>query len=798
MMSFARPLMLFLLILPLAWMLLIWSGRLRRGSWWLLASLTAIVLATSKPQFTLRNSKVALTLLADTSSNISDSDLKKESDFIHNIEQVRGRNELRGVPFAQIPGNRTLPAGRVPRMVMMSDGRENIGDVLRAAGKVKKLGIPIDTIPLSGRRFRDMSLDMAALPTATFAGERFPIDLVVTSPSSVLAQIVISSGHELGRPRRVLLRKGVNHVRVYTTLAEIGEVQLSMSMRAGNVGELRVSQSMSVHRPRALFVSPRGSGVAPRFIKALASAHFELIRAGSVPANLSDDQLVLLDFRSRPTIPEEQQLAIQDFVRQGGVLVAIGREQKTAANAGVRADPIDLTLPAILGNSPAIPSSCFVLVLEKSRSMSSTQMELAQLSALEIIENLSRKDLVGVLAFDDAPHWLVPIRTTNERASIVDRIESINRGGGTQIAPALGEALRQILSTTAVSKHIIFITDGRSRDIDTVSLAAEARAQHVTITTVGLVDDVNHGYLAKLARSTAGDSYLIREPWDVEQTLSRDAIAYGSSSFSNAFGPSENAARGGVPSWSASVPNNVGRFHLKPEAQVVVSDERGDPLLIRRRYGVGQAEIVTSPVLTAGKKSPLPSKVSEAIWQTVSGEIPDDRVKVAAHYDPAHDQFVIDYRAEQRGQLPAVESGIYVSGPRGIGIPLHVERVSEALFRARVSCNHASGLFRVRSLDEKIGFPQILLYTHDQEPDDHGTNDLLLRQVSELTGGSFNPDPRDIFDPNGRTATWKVDLWSALAAAAIVFVLASWILPRRQQLAAKLEFAATRHRVIHP
>ena len=816
--------MLFLLILPLTWMLLMWSGRMRRGSWLLIASLTAIVLATSKPQIFLHNSRVALTLLADTSSSISDSDLKKELDFIHNIEQVRGKNEFRVIPFAQIPvdtvgterieswspthaagsiargtdmegavraGITTLPTGRVARIVMMSDGRENIGNVLRAAETAKMLGIPIDTIPLSGRLSRDMSLDMAALPTTTFAGERFPIDLVVTSPNRVLAEIVVSPGRELGKPRRVLLQEGVSHVRVYTTLAEIGEVQLTVSLRAGKVGELRVSQPMWIHRPRALLISSNGSEFAPRLIKMLTSKRFELVRAGSVQANLSNNQLLVLDLKSQPTIPEEQQLAIREFVRRGGVLVAIGREQKTSASG---ADPIDLTLPAILGNSSAIPDSCFVLVLEKSQSMSSTQMELAQLGALEIIENLSRKDLVGVLAFDDVPHWVVPISTTNERTSIDDRIQSISPGGGTRIAPALGEALRQILSTTALSKHIIFITDGRSRDIDSLSLAAKARARHVTITTVGLVDKVNQGYLAKLARSTAGHSYLIREPWDVGQTLFREATAYGSSSFSNpALGPSGNEPGRGVRKRS-SLGNNVGLLRLKTKAQVVVSNERGDPLLVKWQYAEGQAEVVTAPVLSAGKNSPLSKKVSEAIWQTVADKMPGERGKTAARYEPAHDEFVIDYQAEQGGQRSAVESGICAIGPHGFGIPLHVERVSETLFRARVSCNHASGVFRVRSQDEQSGFPQILLNRHDQELDDHGTNDLLLRRVSELTAGRFNPDPRDIFDPHGRTATRKVDLWPALAAVAIMFVLAGWIL----LVVDSFEFAVTRHRVIHP
>ena len=459
-MSFAQPLMLFLLILPLTWMLLLWSGKVRRGSWWRIASLTAIVVSASKPQFLLHNSRVAPTLFAATSASISDSDLKKESAFIHNIEQVQGKNEFRMIPFGHIPGD--------------NEGVERIatGCPTLAAGSIARCTDVGGAVPLSGRLSRDLRLDTAALPTTIFPRERFPIDLDVTSPHRVLAEIVTSSGREPGKPRPV--------------------------------------------RPRAIFISSNGPGFTPGLVKT-------------------------------PAIPEEQQFAIQELFRHGCV-VPIGGEQKGSANC---VNPIDLTLPAMIGNSSAVPDSCFVLVIEKSQSMSATQMELAQLSALEIIENLSRKDLVGVLAFDDVPHWLVPIGTMNERASIDDSIQSINPGGGTRIAPALGEALRQILSTAALSKHIVFITDGRSRDIDTEPVAAEARARHVTITTVGLVDALNHGYLAKLARTTAGHSYLIREPWDVEGALFRDVATYSTSNFSNtALGQSENEPRRGVRSRS--------------------------------------------------------------------------------------------------------------------------------------------------------------------------------------------------------------------------------------------------------
>ena len=45
----------------------------------------------------------------------------------------------------------SLPAGFVPRLVLISDGNENAGSITRATWQAQHLAIPIDTIPLEGR-----------------------------------------------------------------------------------------------------------------------------------------------------------------------------------------------------------------------------------------------------------------------------------------------------------------------------------------------------------------------------------------------------------------------------------------------------------------------------------------------------------------------------------------------------------------------------------------------------------------------------------------------------------------------
>ena len=48
-------------------------------------------------------------------------------------------------------------------------------------------------------------------------------------------------------------------------------------------------------------------------------------------------------------------------------------------------------------------------------------------------------------------------------------------------------------------KHIVLLTDGISEEGDSMTLAREAVANRVTISTVGLGQDVNRAFLEKVA-----------------------------------------------------------------------------------------------------------------------------------------------------------------------------------------------------------------------------------------------------------------------------------------------------------
>ena len=101
----------------------------------------------------------------------------------------------------------------------------------------------------------DLRLESVATPTLAFAGERFPIDIVVTSPRRTSAEVSFSTEGQLLGSTPVTLEQGSYRLWVHTSITKVGTMDLSGVIRAPQIGEVRFSRALSLRRPRALLVS---------------------------------------------------------------------------------------------------------------------------------------------------------------------------------------------------------------------------------------------------------------------------------------------------------------------------------------------------------------------------------------------------------------------------------------------------------------------------------------------------------------------------------------------------------------
>jgi Ca-activated chloride channel family protein len=397
------------------------------------------------------------------------------------------------------------------------------------------------------------------------------------------------------------------------------------------------------------------------------------------------------------------------------------------------------------------------------------------------VDNLRPIDLVGVLIFDNSFQWAVPMRRAEDRTLIKRLISGITPDGGTQIAPALTEAYRRILPSNATYKHIVLLTDGISEEGDSLDLSREAVAKRVTISTVGLGQDVNRAYLEKIATLAGGKSYFLNEPAGLEQILLRDVMEHtGSTAVEKPLKPElkkQTEILDGVAIETAPALKGYVKFIAKPTAETILGIDR-DPLLSRWQYGLGRSAVFASDAKARWAADWITWKGYDKFWTNVARDLlPHAQSgEATVEFDSANGDLVVDYRLGRDVEEPAKIPEIFVFGPDGFQKPIAVKKIAAGQYRGRLPIADRQGLFRVRPLAESRAFPEVGLYRPEAELADFGSNAALLKQVAEFTGGRFEPDPKNIFDAGNRTIASTMQLWPAFLALAIVLNLAELVM----------------------
>ncbi len=809
-MTFQHPWLLLLSLLPVAWCVYEWPKHTRHFS--LIAkaaTLLLIALALASPILSWSERKVALAVVADTSASLSPQDLAREQTILKQIDSAKSSNELDVIPFARAPREMTaaeadfklaatagspgrgtnleapvrqalasLPTGMLHRILLVSDGNENEGALTRAAWQARELGVPIDTIALAGRQKPQILVEVMGLPAAVFTGEQFPVDLTIYAPKAVTAQVELDAeGKTIGN-HAVPLTPGENRIRIRASLNAAGAIDISGRVQADTLGESRFEGALSVRRPRVLWITQDPAGSEKHIAGILAANKFDLTLARALPDTLDDTQLLVFNNINFEQMKTEDKQRIEKFVQGGGgTLWIAGENNMYVDHKNLPEDPVERTFPAKLAPPREPEDTVVVLVIDKSASMEGKKIELSRQAATGVVENLRPEDQVGVLIFDNSFQWTVPIRKADDKPLLKRLIAGINPDGGTQIPAALTEAYKKILPLTATFKHIVLLTDGISEEGDSMKLAKDAADHKITISTIGLGQDVNKPFLEKIATGAGGKSYFLNDPSGLEQILLHDVkehtgtVAIEKSIAVDVKHPSDLLDKVDM----TKVPNLQGyvRFDAKSSANEVLQVDGKDPLLITWQYGLGRATVFASDAKTRWSTDWVAWAGFDTLWTNIFRDLlpRGTESEAKASFDSANQELVVDYHLSDRSAAPETPPEIYAIGPGDFKKPVQLARVSTLDYRARVRIGAAQGLFRVRPLNDSRIFPEVGLYRPEEELTEYGSNQSLLKSVALSTGGRFNPNPDQAFETSGQAIESTARLWPLLLGLAILLNL---------------------------
>ena len=521
-------------------------------------------------------------------------------------------------------GIANFPTEGARRLVLLSDGNENVGSAAEAALIARSLDVQLFSLPL-GRPVHEpeVRVDKLIVPAQVSGGMPYRVEAVLVSSIETPASLVLLRDGTLVERLDVTLRPGKNRYQFqqYASAEGVQLYQVVVNGPQDTIPDNNRWQAFTevVGRPKILLVyDPPERSTA--LVAALRQQGFELQTRPwqELPQTLSGYmEYAALIFDNVPSfgISVSQMDTLERYVRDmGGGLLMVGGEKSFGAGGYYRTPlekilPVDMDIPTKM----SLPSLCLVMVIDRSDSMGgsisgtqptqrlderTTKMEVAKIAAFSAMKLLNPFDQVGVLAFNADWEWTVPITEAGKREQIAGKLAALTHAGGTDLYKAVQEGLRALKDVRAVKKHLIAMSDGLTPNMDFEVLMQDAAAQNITVSAVALGKDADRTLMDAIAHWGHGRSYYTDEALYVPRIFTAETILASRGLIEEqpfqAVLQTEHALLQGLQ--MAQAPNLYGYVvtYGKPAAELVLVTPKTDPLLAVQRYGLGRTAAFTS------------------------------------------------------------------------------------------------------------------------------------------------------------------------------------------------------------
>jgi Mg-chelatase subunit ChlD len=661
-----------------------------------------------------------------------------------------------------------FPPAEHRRIVLLSDGRENLGDARSAAAVARSLGVQIHAVALEKSSSQnEIYVRGMTVPSRVRVHEPFKVQAVVYSNVSARAHLAIMRNGALLHESGVELSAGAN-VYAFVEQADapgLQEYEAVVNSDADAEPENNRYQAF-VHvegPPRVLHAM--GGAEAGHYVSAALRAQgltVDEVSASALPASmheLLDYDLVILNNVSAFDLSLAKMALLENYVRDaGGGVVEIGGDRSYAAG-GYYGTPLERLSPVTMNVKTDVqtPSLSVVFVLDRSGSMSVEthgleKLAIAKRAAMQSIDLLNRTDRVGVLAFDSGREWVVPPTEAGMRRHIADRLRALQPGGGTDLYLALVEAHRVMRQERAKVKHLIVLSDGITegeKNFD--ALGARIAADGITLSTVAMGVDADHELMARLAALGKGRFYHTDDPRNVPRIFTSETMAVARASVVEGDIQPRPAYAGelmeGFGADAFPVLGGYQRTSAKPAAQVLLLGRDADPVLVSWRYGLGKTVAFTSDLSGRwGRHWVQWSEFGRFVSQMARWAM---RRSGSASFVPRfqwHGQrgeMTVDALDRDDRFINGLEVEAVLVDPSRVTRHVRLEQIAPGRYHGAFPVSH-SGRYYI-TLNGRDGEQQVGLKTfglaipYSSEYLDLGADRKLLREIAGATGGRVLP-----------------------------------------------------------
>jgi len=501
-----------------------------------------------------------------------------------------------------------FPAESARRIVILSDGRQTVGDAEQAAQLAAAAGVEIDYLPISAIDAPDVRVTQFDAPASVAEGQQFDLSITLEADIDTSARLDIFAGSDLIYSQTESVRRGSSTRTLTLTAGESGFRDFTVRVQPDGLDGFYQNNQLSTFSQvtgaaRVLVV---GTESETQYLTAAlqeAGLTVEQIAPGGLPVGVTGYapyESVILANVPADQISVSAMEAMQIYVRDlGGGLVVVGGPESYAPG-GYFDTPLEAILPVEmrLKDQQRQPKLTIAYLIDRSGSMATIGadgvplIELAKAAINRSTDFLQPADLVGVASFDTTAYWVANFQEVGNREELRRLVGTLRPSGGTDIAAGLNLVATDITTQPSETKHIILMSDGIANRRGLTELVARLNREYgVTLTSIAIGTD--NELMRDLAEAGQGTYRLAENPQSIPAIFAQETVlATRSYIFETPFTPSLTA-RSPIMDGIAALPALRGYVGAseKTASQVILRgpEPYQDPILTVWQYGLGRA-----------------------------------------------------------------------------------------------------------------------------------------------------------------------------------------------------------------
>ena len=507
-----------------------------------------------------------------------------------------------------------MPSDYTRRIVVLSDGEETRGDAIAQAASAGE-DVELWARAWDRQEADEVLLEGLTAPDQVAEGSAFELRVVARAQHKTQGTLHLYRNERLlgslpvelqgGRADLFVLRQDADEsgfLRYRATLEVEGD-----AVPQNNVAVTTVAVE---GRPRVLYVEgKKGQG---RYLETVLEAEgmsVDVIQPGELSASLVALQpysAVLLSDVPAYALTDRQMEVLRRYVRDLGRGFAMLGGDESFGVGGYYRTPVEEILPVRMDiqDKKYFPSLSMAMAIDKSGSMGGVgpaeKLGMAKEAAIQTTDLMAERDRIGVISFDGAASWAVPMTSLVHRSRIQDASSKMQAGGGTDIYPALKESYGALHRESTAQRHIILMSDGVTMGGDFETLIRMGTRRDITLTAIAIGDDADRHSMEAWAKWGGGRYYLVTKPEHIPRIFTREAMLATRSflveePFRPVLGAPSPVTRGLE---DVKLPLLGGYVATEPKPRSTVAmwarQDENTPLLATWRHGLGRTAAWTS------------------------------------------------------------------------------------------------------------------------------------------------------------------------------------------------------------